>query len=144
MLFRSFQEKRFRYLISILVILSIFSFYTTLKLRNDFSQLEGKMRFNEVEIISEYIKNDTGSDKIPMLISENILLYQNVCDDDFNICDITQIDQLVLDIDKYSYYCLLSDKEYLKERYNVEIDMQYFIPLLKLTNNSVLYKYIPN
>lgn len=78
-----------------------------------------------------------------MLISENILLYQNMCDDNFNICDITQIDQLVLDTDKYSYYCLLSDQEYLKERYNIEIDMRNFIPLLQLTNNLVLYKYVP-
>lgn len=138
-----FQEKYFRCFMSILVILSIFSFCITLKLRNDFSQLEDNMRFNEVKIISDYIKNDSPSDKIPMLISENILLYQNKCDDNFNICDITQIDQLVFDTDKYSYYCLLSDKEYLKERYNIEIDMQYFIPLLQLTNNSVLYKYIP-
>ncbi len=138
-----FPQKRFKYFISILVILSIFSFYTTIKLRNDFSQLEGKMRFNEVEIISDYIKNDSDSNKIPMLISENILLYQNMCDDNFNICDITQIDQLVLDTDKYSYYCLLSDQEYLKERYNIEIDMRNFIPLLQLTNNLVLYKYVP-
>lgn len=138
-----FPQKRFKCFISILVILSIFSFYTTIKLRNDFSQLEGKMRFNEVEIISDYIKNDSDSNKIPMLISENILLYQNMCDDNFNICDITQIDQLVLDTDKYSYYCLLSDQEYLKERYNIEIDMRNFIPLLQLTNNLVLYKYVP-
>lgn len=138
-----FQEKRFRTLIPILVLLSIFSFYTTLKLRYDYSQLEVKIRFNEVAIISDYINNKSESDKIPMLISENILLYQNVCDDNFNVCDITQIDQLVFDTHKYSYYCLLSDKEYLKERYNIEIDMQYFTPILRLTNNSVLYKYIP-
>ena len=138
-----FQEKRFRCSISILMILSIFSFCTTLKLRKDFSLLEGKMRFNEVEIISDYIKNYSDSDKTPMLICESILLYQNMCDDNFNICDITQIDQLVLNTDKYSYYCLLSDQEYLKERYNIEINMQYFIPLLEFTNNSVLYKCIP-
>lgn len=138
-----FQEKRFRSFMLILVLLSIFSFYTTFKLRNDFSQLEDKMRFDEVAIISDYIKNNSESDKIPMFISENILLYQNVCDDNFNVCDITQIDQLVFNTNKYSYYCLLSDKEYLKERYNVEMDMQNFIPLLQLTNNSVLYKYAP-
>lgn len=141
--YKYFQEKHFSFFMSILFILSIFSFYTTFNLRNNLSQLEGKMRFNEVEIISDYIKNDSDSDKIPMLISENILLFQNMCDDNFNICDITQIDQLVLDTDKYRYYCLLSDPKYLKERYNIEIDMQYFIPLLQLTNNSVLYKYIP-
>lgn len=135
------QSKRHGVIIFILIGLGILSFNSTLKLRNNFSQLEYTMRFKEVEIVSDYLKNN--SDKTPFLISENILLYQNACDDNFNVCDITQFEQLELDTVKFNYYCLLSDKEYLMERYNIEINMQHLIPLLQLSNNTILYKFIP-
>lgn len=135
------QIKRKSIIIITLITLCCFSFISTIKLRNYFYQIEYQIRFKDTEIVSDYIKSH--SNKIPVLVSENILLYQNICDNNFNVCDIRLFEQLRLNASKFDYYYLLSDKAYLKERYSIEIDMQKLIPLLQLSNNAILYKYTP-
>ena len=100
--------------------------------------MEKNIRFNEVGVISDYIENTKGKS---ILICENILLYQNKCNSDFNICDITQINSLNFSNKHIKYYLRLSDIKYLKERYNITINTNCFTPVLALPDGTKLYVY---
>ena len=79
------------------------------------SETEYRERFNEAQIISEYIRMNSSNS---VLICENVLLYQNICDDAFRICDIRLYDKLDR-FGRVDCYLLLSDMKYLRERYSV-------------------------
>ena len=81
------------------------------------SETEYRDRFYEAQTVRDYIQaNSTKS----VLICENILLYQNICDDNFDVCDIRLYDKL--DKNHHTdYYILLSDLNYLKERYALAV-----------------------
>lgn len=121
-------------------LLLVFSFFQTLNLRKEYSALENDIRFEEVEIVSNYIKSHT---KRSILICENILLYQNLCHSDFYVCDITQIHKLNLDIATIDYFCLFPDFKYLSQRYGININKNDFKAILQLPNNNYLYIYSP-
>ena len=122
-----------------IIILLSFSFIYTIDARKYFSELEYESRFKEVEVVSEYIEN---KDKPAVLICENILLYQNKCDSDFKVCCITVFDFLDVKNKDYDYYCVLSDMEYIKERYGVNINMEDLKPVLLLPDGKYLYQYL--
>lgn len=133
----SYTNKQF-YIRPLIGTLLCFSLYMTIHLRIIYSDMEKNIRFNEVGVISDYIENTKGKS---ILICENILLYQNKCNSDFNICDITQINSLNFSNKHIKYYLRLSDIKYLKERYNITINTNCFTPVLALPDGTKLYVY---
>lgn len=118
------------------IVLAI-SLFNTHSLRLRMSETEYHERFNEAQTVCNFIQaNSTQS----VLICENILLYQNICDDNFNVCDIRLCDKL--NKSHYTdYYILLSDLDYLKERYSLNINLQDIYPVINLGEGKYLYKY---
>lgn len=123
--------------LSTFVLLS-FSVYQTFQLRINLSNIEYESRFQEVDIVKEYLERQ---EETCMLICDNILLYQNKCDSNFSVCDITNIDFLKLDNNKYSYYVLLPEIDYLEERHNIKINHNHLTPVLTIPGDRHLYKY---
>lgn len=139
LIFCSFSINRAKLLYVPIIILMTFSFFQTNYLRRNFSSIEKENRFDEVEIVSTYIESQN---KSSLLISENILLYQNLCKSNFSICDITLINELRFD-KEINYFCLLPNIEYMKERYGIILEKDDFIPVLLLPNGNYLYRYFP-
>ena len=133
--------KKRRIIYILMIILLLFSFVKTIELRKYYSDLEQEKRFEQVDIVSNFINKNN---KPSMLICENILLYQNICDSNFSVCSIILFDKINLNNNQITYYCILSDLEYLKERYNVNIDTRLFKPLLELPDGNYLYVYDSN
>lgn len=100
------------------------------------SELEYKERFKEVQMVRNYMQANSSKS---ILICENILLYQNMCNDDFSVCDIRLYNKLNTS-SQTDYYLLLSDLDYLKERYSLNIDLQEFYPVMVLDEGKYLYK----
>ena len=63
----------------------------------------------------------------------------NICNENFNICDIRLYNKLSK-TDQTDYYLLLSDLNYLKERYLLNMNLQEFYPVMILDNGKCLYK----
>ena len=115
----------------------IFSLYATYSLRLRMSELEYQERFKEVQMVSNYVQANSSKS---VLICENILLYQNMCDDDFSVCDIRLCNKLNTS-SQTDYYLLLSDLNYLKERYSLNIDLRDVFSVMPLGEDKYLYKY---
>ena len=128
--------KFFKLIRLIACIALIFSLYTTYSIRLRMSELEYQERFKEVQIVSNYMQANSSKS---VLICENILLYQNMCDDDFNVCDIRLYNKLNTS-SQIDYYLLLSDLDYLKERYSLNMNLQEFYPVMVLDKDKYLYK----
>lgn len=125
-------------LIKIFVCIALaFSLYNTYSIRYELSGIERKERFDDAQNVSKYIQANSSNS---ILICENILLYQNICGDDFNVCDIRLYKNLNIN-EQMDYYLLLSDTGYLEERYSLNIDLSNFYPVLSLKNGKYLYKY---
>lgn len=124
--------------VGILLLLLMFSFYETKQSREYYSQIEYESRFGEVNEVLEFIKDKEHQDPV-MLICDNILLYQNLCADDFCICDSREINTLVMN-DKYKYYFVASDLEYLRKRYGVNVNQSKFERQKTLSNGNIIYK----
>ena len=129
------KKTKIIYILTIIVLL--FSFVKTIELRKFYSTLEQKERFEQVDIVSNFINKNN---KPSILICENILLYQNICDSNFSVCSIILFDKINLNNEQIDYYCILSDLKYLKERYNVNIDTRLFKPLhLTIISKELIY-----
>lgn len=72
--------KKRRIIYILMIILLLFSFVKTIELRKYYSDLEQEKRFEQVDIVSNFINKNN---KPSMLICENILLYQNICNSNF-------------------------------------------------------------
>lgn len=136
LMFISMKCKFFKQIRLIACIALIFSLYTTYSLRLKMSELEYQERFKEVQMVSNYMQANSSKS---VLICENILLYQNMCDDDFSVCDIRLCNKLNTS-SQTDYYLLLSDLDYLKERYSLNMDLQEFYPVMVLDDGKYLYK----
>ena len=75
----------------IVCIALAFSLYNTYSLRFKMSETEYQERFKVAKTVSTYIQANSSNS---VLICENILLYQNICGDNFNVCDIRLYDKL--------------------------------------------------
>lgn len=136
-MFISFNFKHIKQVIISCCIVLAFSLCGTYSLRHTLSGIEHQERFDEVQKVSKYILANSPNS---VLVCENILLYQNVCEADFKVCDITLYNKLNID-NNVDYYLLLSDVKYLEERYSLHIDLNDFHPVLNLQNGKYLYKY---
>ena len=137
LVFISLRCKFVRQIKLIVCIALTISLFNTYSFRLRMSETEYQERFNEAQIVRNYIQANSSRS---VLICENILLYQNICDDNFNVCDIRLYDKL----SKGYYtdcYILLSDLNYLKERYSLNIDLQDISPVMNLGDGQYLYKY---
>lgn len=121
----------------IVCIALAFSLYNTYSLRFKMSETEYQERFKVAKTVSTYIQANSSNS---VLICENILLYQNICGDNFNVCDIRLYDKLDKN-NQTDYYLLLSDLNYLKERYSLNIDLHDVSPVMYLEDGRYLYKY---
>ena len=136
LLFISLKCKYLKQIRLIACIALAFSLYTTFSLRLRMSELEYQERFKEVQTVSNYMQANSSKS---VLICENILLYQNMCDDNFRVCDIRLCNKLNIN-GQTDYYLLLSDLNYLKERYALSINLQEFYPVMVLDEGKYLYK----
>ncbi|EEO46257.1 MAG: hypothetical protein ACLU17_08695 [Phocaeicola vulgatus] len=136
LVFISLRCKFIRQIKLIACIVLAISLFNTYSLRLKMSETEYRDRFYEAQTVRDYIQaNSTKS----VLICENILLYQNICDDNFDVCDIRLYDKL--DKNHHTdYYILLSDLNYLKERYSLNIDLHDVYPVMSLGERKYLYK----
>lgn len=137
LMFISLRCKFVRQIKLIVYIALTISLFNTYSFRLRMSETEYQERFNEAQIVRNYIQANSSRS---VLICENILLYQNICSDNFNVCDIRLYDKL----NKSYYtdcYILLSDLNYLKERYSLNIDLQDISPVMNLGDGQYLYKY---
>lgn len=137
LMFISMKCKYLKQIKLIVCLVLAFSFYNTYAFRLKMSEIEYQERFREAQLVSNYIQTNSSKS---LLICDNILLYQNICDDDFNVCDIRFYNKLNKNR-QTDYYLLLSDLNYLKERYSLNIDMQHIYPVMNLHNGKYLYKY---
>jgi len=132
-----FQSKK---IISLLLILLSFSFYETKEARKYYSETEQECRFREVNEVLDFIKNNHTKEPI-MLICDNILLYQNLCTDDFCVCDSRHINMLDKN-SKYKYFFVASDLNYLRKRYGIDIDMSRLERQHTLSNGNIIHRII--
>ena len=135
-MFAFFRYRYIRVIKLLVCVLLMFSLYKTFLIRTEMSETEYRERFNEAQIISEYIRMNSSNS---VLICENVLLYQNICDDAFRICDIRLYDKLDR-FGRVDCYLLLSDMKYLRERYSLTIDLRNAYPMLNLGSEKYLYK----
>ena len=90
-------------LIKFIVCIALaFSLYNTYSLRFKMSETEYQERFKVAKTVSTYIQANSSNS---VLICENILLYQNICGDNFNVCDIRLYDKLDKIIKLIIIYC---------------------------------------
>ncbi len=130
--------KRIKIIYILTIIVLLFAFIKTIELRKFYSDEEQDERFEQVDIVSNFISRNN---KSSILICENILLYQNLCDSKFSVCSIMLVDKINFDNEQIDYYCILSDLKYLKERYNISINTEKFKPVLELPDGNYLYIY---
>ena len=136
LMFISLKCKYLKQIRLIACVALVFSLYTTFSLRLRVSELEYQERFKEVQTVSNYMQANSSKS---VLICESILLYQNMCDDNFRVCDIRLCNKLNIN-GQTDYYLLLSDLNYLKERYALSINLQEFYPVMVLDEGKYLYK----
>ncbi len=136
LMFISIKCRFFKQIRLIACIALFFSLYTTYSLRLRMSKLEYQERFKDVQMVSNYLQANSSKS---VLICDNILLYQNMCNDDFSVCDIRLFNKLKKN-DHKDYYLLLSNLNYLKERYSLNMELQEFYPVMVLDEDKYLYK----
>lgn len=130
-----FQTKK---VLCFLLMLLGFSFYETKVSRQYYYNIEQKCRFDEVnEVLDVITKNGT---KEPiMLICDNILLYQDLCPDNFYVCDIRYINNIDMK-DNLTYFFVASDLNYLQKRYRINVDTSKFEQFRTLSSGNIIYK----
>ena len=139
LIFTAFSIKEFKTIYIPMALLLMISCFRTVNMRKDLSDIEQEARFENVYVVADYIER---IGKSSVLISDNILLYQNICESDFAVCDITLIDKLNLDDTINEYYCIFPNIEYVKERYGLEFDKSIFSPVLSLPYGDSLYRCV--
>lgn len=133
-----FYAKRTKLIIILIIVSLSVSFYQTIEQRTSLAKIEQEERFNEVTMVVDYIENQ---EKASILICDNILVYQNKCNSDFFVCDITHINALKINPLKYTYYIILSEFDYIERRHGIKIDKTRLTPILRISENKYLYQY---
>ena len=130
-----FQPKK---VLWVSLLLLSFSFYETKESRRYYYDIEQECRFAEVNEVMDIITKNEPKEPV-MLICDNILLYQNLCSDNFSVCDSRYINNIEMK-DNFTYFFVASDLSYLQKRYGVNIDTSIFAKLSTLGSGSVVYK----
>jgi hypothetical protein len=125
--------------------LIVFSFISTLTLRQEYSKLEIAERFTKPEKILDYLK---GKDNC-ILISNNIIIFQLLGPDSLEICDINSIDKYYSNIRNEEKYLYLTSSFYSKNyryRYQKVVNNIKSIKLekvLAIDDEHILYRITP-
>ena len=130
-----FQPKK---VLWVSLLLLSFSFYETKESRRYYYDIEQECRFAEVNEVMDIITKNEPKEPV-MLICDNILLYQNLCSDNFSVCDSRYINNIEMK-DNFTSFFVASDLSYLQKRYGVNIDTSNFAKLSTLGSGSVVYK----
>lgn len=136
--FITFNCKYIKYVQLIFSFLLVFSLFQTYTIRNKISITEYQERFMEAYHVYNYIREKSDNS---VLICDDILIYQNICPDNFKVCDIKLSALLNYKDQRINSFLLFPDLNYLKERYSIDIDLQYLKPVLELSNSKYLYQY---
>ena len=124
-----------RVLSSFLGVLLVFSIVQTYILRTNLSEKEQENRWKDVKTVLSFIGDDNDNDK-KVLISEDILLYQNECSPSFAVLDIRLINEVKVD-KSIKKYLVLKDTD---ARYKVKIKSDSLKLITPLVNGG-LYEY---
>jgi hypothetical protein len=130
------KNKRVIYSISV-VLLSV-SFVSTIFLRNYYSKIEREERFAVASEVHNYLRNIDNT----VLITDNILLYQLLSDNQFTVCNIVSYNEDVKELLLLKNPYILSSestKQYLKERFNQCLELDSANIVLKVKGMN-LYK----
>ncbi len=130
-----------KYLYAVTSILIACNLYSTINMRNEYNQIEQKVRFNSSSIIMNYIK-DFEYDNNYILVTDNTLIYQNLYNTDTFLYDITLYNDAYFRKENKSIYLEVDNLPYWRERYNIKIDMKNWKYIMTLSDNKVLYKFI--
>lgn len=118
--------------IVILTILSLVSILLTCNLRVSNNNEEYSLRFKDIEIIDEIVKNND------IVITDVPLLFLNVSTPDKYICNIQRISDINFNA-PYNYYFYVDDWSIVEKRYNLGLS-RYNKRLIKiLPSNKKLY-----
>ena len=124
-----------------LIPLLFFSAYTTMNLRKNFNWEENESRFNSAHTILDFVNSDKTKNNI-IIIYQDVLVLQNLADDNILTCDIVNLPLLNLSKSDFVYYLITDPSEiiYLKERYELDIDLEDWSKLKSLNNGKSIYK----
>lgn len=132
------QRSKRVYILSFLLLL--FSFVQTTSERYGYSEEEYVSRFlNPIKVIAYVHKAGI---KDPLIVSDDILVFQNLSDPSFKVCDIRFLDRLnILNKVHSPIFIQIRNNELQDLRYELKIPDKDLNPVLKL-KGGVLYKYI--
>lgn len=124
-----------------LIPLLFFSAYSTMNLRKNFNWEENESRFNSAHTILDFVNSDKTKNNI-IIIYQDVLVLQNLADDNILTCDIVNLPLLNLSKSDFVYYLITDPSEiiYLKERYELDIDLEDWRKLKSLNNGKSIYK----
>jgi hypothetical protein len=123
---------------SISVVLLVISFTSTILLRNHYSEIERNERFAVASEVHNYLKNIDNT----FLITDNILLYQLISDNQFTVCNMISYNEDVRNLLALKKPYILSSKsteQYLNQRFNLYIKLDSANIVLKVKEMD-LYK----
>lgn len=120
------------------LIIALFSVCQTFHLRKYYSNEEWLARFQDVDKVVSILGDNDSTNKMKVLITDHILLYQNVCSNSFNVCDIRFLGKINYR-DEMDIYVVIKDVETLKSRYHIIFDESQYDIVEKLRNGT-LYK----
>lgn len=125
-----------RSLIPILVFFLCVALWQTKTERKYYSMIENEERFERARTVEQYINSI--NDKA-VLVTEKILIYQNIVNKDFNLCDIGSLSTLpdfVNSMDIKRIFIDVSNTEYIKDRYNIDIISDEFQRIFLTSQNQ--------
>lgn len=130
-----------RSLLPILIVFLGVSLWQTKTEREYYSQIENEERFERARAVEKYINSI--NDKA-VLITENILIYQNIVNRDFNLCNIGSLNALpdfVSSRDIKRIFIDVSNTDYLKDRYNIDIISDEYKRIYLTSHNQTFEIY---
>ena len=119
--------------------LLVISAFLTYEHRREFSLGERRSRLETPEAIVNHIKTQPGD---CVLITDVPLIYQTITDDDFYICDISQINNVIFN-ERTKILCHITSLDYWSTRFNVSLNDYTIIPIRDFPNEELLVELRP-
>lgn len=133
--------KKIKYVYCSVILLALFSLFTTFSLRNEYSQLEYDMRIESTQTIVDSLNS---KHEKYWIVTETPLVYQNLYTSDIQLYDMALYNENFFKAQDIPVYMELKTNSitYLKERYVVDIDLSRWNFILKMQNGNKLYRYV--
>ena len=130
---------RGKIILPFILIFSGISFWYTSKEREYFSDIENEERFAKAKMVSDYLNS---LDEKTILLTENILIYQNISDTGQNHCNIGSYGNLMHAVKSLKIERIFIDVNniaYIKDRYDIDLVLEK-CKQVELTDNARYFK----